>query len=219
MKAAVFDLDGTLVDSAPDIHAAACAMLDDAGLPPISLAQARSFVGHGAPVFIERLAQALDLPPDPGLRQRLLDGFLARYETAVQLSRLYPGVRGLLAALAAGGWRLGLCTNKPIGPTRAVLAHFGLGGTFSSVIGGDSLAVRKPDPAPLRHVIAELKAAHPVFVGDSEVDAETARTAGVPFALFTRGYRTTPVAELVHAHAFDRFDTLAEALERLVRRP
>ncbi len=215
MRAAIFDLDGTLVDSAPDIHAAANRVLAAHALPPLTLDETRSFIGAGAPVFVERMAAARLAAPDPARTEAMLVGFLEAYEGAVALTRPYPGVVPVLERLAAAGWRLGLCTNKPEAPTHGVLAHFGLARFFAAVVGGDSLPVRKPDPAPLRHVVTALGAARPVFVGDSETDAATARAAGLPFALFTRGYRLSPVAALPHDFAFDDWDALPGWLESL----
>ncbi len=198
MARIVFDLDGTLIDSAPDIAAAANRTLAEVGVTPLSLAQARSFVGGGAPIFVERMAAARGLA-DPAV---LLPRFLHHYEGAVAHTVIYPGVEDALARLRAGGHRLGLCTNKPVGPTRSVLAHFGWDAMFDIVVGGDSLAVCKPDPAPLLAAFEDLGEGPCLYVGDSEVDAETAARAGVPFVLFTEGYRKSPVADLQHGALF-----------------
>lgn len=206
MKAAVFDLDGTLVHSAPDIARAVNAVLADEGVAPLSLEAVTGFVGAGAPVLIARVVRATALPP--ALEPALLARFLALYEDAVDLTTLYPGVPEALDRLAAEGWRLGLCTNKPVGPTRSVLRHFGLTDRFATVIGGDSLPVKKPDPAPLRAAVAALGNPPTVFVGDSETDAATAAAAALPFLLFTEGYRQTPAEALPHAARFSDFTTL-----------
>lgn len=216
--AVVFDLDGTLIDSAPDIQQAANAVLAAEGLPPITAEETRRFIGNGAGVFVARIMAAAGRDPEPAAHARLLDGFLARYESAVHLTRVYPGVGGALAALQAAGHRLAICTNKPAGPARAVLAHLGLAPVFEAVVGGDSLPVRKPDPAPLLQAVGELGAIPAVYVGDSEVDAETAARAGLPFALYTEGYRKTPVDALPHDARFDSFAALPGLVDRLMPR-
>jgi phosphoglycolate phosphatase len=215
MARIVFDLDGTLVDSAPDIHAIANAVLADEGRAPITLGQAKSFIGNGAPVFVQRLREARGIPEAE--HPRLLAAFVARYEGAVSLTAPYPGVAAALAALAACGHALGLCTNKPLGPARAVLAHFGLDRHLAAVVGGDSLPVTKPDPAPLDAAFAALGEGARLYVGDSEVDAETAHRAKVPFVLFTEGYRKSPVAEMPHVAAFADFAALPGVLDGLLR--
>ena len=199
----VFDLDGTLIDSAPDINAAGNAVLAAEGFAGVSLAQTRSIIGKGAGVFIERLENAVSAVSDPARLARMRADFARQYETAHALTRVYPGAQQALDTLRQAGWRMGLCTNKPIAPARSVLAHFGWSDLFDVVLGGDSLAVRKPDPAPLHAVITQMGGGPVVYVGDSEVDAETAQSANVPFALYTEGYRKTPIATIPHDRAFD----------------
>jgi phosphoglycolate phosphatase len=218
-RAVLFDLDGTLIDSAPDIHASANALLAEDGLPELTLAQSRSFIGSGVAHFIARLLEAVGEDPQGPRLADMIRRFEARYETAVNLTRVYPGVPAALAVLSGQGLVLGICTNKPVAPTRAVLRHFGLAHHFATVIGGDSLPLRKPDPAPLRAAIGELGADEVLFVGDSEVDAETAARAGVPFALYTQGYRKTAVADLRHDFAFDDFALLPGFALRGLARP
>ena len=213
----VFDLDGTLIDSAPDIHAAANVALAAEGLPPVSADESRNFIGNGSAVFIARLEQATAGESVPDRHARMLALFLQTYETSHDRTRPYPDVPETLAALRRAGWRLGLCTNKPIAPARAVLAHLGWEDVFDAVIGGDSLPVIKPDPAPLRAVIDALGAGPVVYVGDSEVDAATAQAAHVPFALYTPGYRKTPIETIPHASAFDRYPDLPEIVAALIR--
>lgn len=213
--AIVFDLDGTLIDSAPDIHAATNALLAEDGLPLLTFAQVRGFIGAGVPVLITRILTALGEDPKGPRHADLVRRFETRYETAHGLTRLYPGVIAALEALQGAGHPLGLCTNKPIGPTRTALDHFGLTRFFSVVIGGDSLTVRKPDPAPLLSAFAEL-GSNLLFVGDSEVDTETALRAGARFALFTQGYRATDLKDLPHWRAFDDFSALPGIVAELV---
>ena len=207
MKAVIFDLDGTLVNSAPDLHAAGLAMLAEAGLPPVSFDQTRSFIGNGAPKLVERLLGATG--GDGTRLDDLLVRFLHHYEAdPVGRTQLYPGVREALETLVATGHVLAICTNKPEAPARTVAAHFGLAEPMAAIVGGDTLAVKKPDPAPLHRAIAATGADEILYVGDSEIDSATAHAAGVPFALFTEGYRKSPVADIPHQTAFADFELL-----------
>lgn len=204
MTALIFDLDGTLVDSAPDIHAGVSRLLEDEGIAPLPFATVRSFVGGGVPILITRVMRATGMGDDPQRHATLCARFIARYEQDPgRLTRPYDGVEAALDALDRP---MALCTNKPAGPTRALLAHLGWTDRFSVIVGGDTLPVRKPDPAPLHHAIAAMGGGPVLFVGDSEVDAETAARAGVPLLLFTQGYRTTPLADVPHRAAFDHWD-------------
>ncbi len=216
MKSIIFDLDGTLLDSAPDIRATANTILKRYGRAPLSLEQTRGFIGSGARVFVARMAAAVGLDESDVPLQRLEDEFIAIYEHAHDLTRIYPGAEAALDRLAAEGWVMGLCTNKPIGPARAVLAHFGLDRRFACVVGGDSLPVRKPDPAPLRHVHAAIGQGPVVYVGDSEVDAATAAAAAIPFALYTEGYRHGPIEAISHQGRFSDFACLPDLAEELL---
>ncbi|MBE0452773.1 phosphoglycolate phosphatase [Roseovarius autotrophicus] len=207
-RAVIFDLDGTLIDSAPDIHAAANRLMERHGMAPFTPPETRDFVGKGVPHFIGCCLKARDRDGDAGLHAQLVAEFVAGYETAVTLTQVYPGVAAALADLSRMGHRLAICTNKPLAPARAVLAHLGLDAHFAVVIGGDSLDLRKPDPAPLHAAARALGARDVLFVGDSEVDAETAARARLPFALYTQGYRKAPVEALPHTRAFDHFDAL-----------
>lgn len=196
----VFDLDGTLIDSAPDLQGIANALMAERGLDPISMAQTRDFIGNGVAVFVAKLCALRGLSESE--EAPLVAAFKARYVSAVGLTKPYPGVLAALDALKAQGHRLGICTNKPETPTHAVLDHLGLDGYFDCVFGGDTLPVHKPDPAPLEAAFAALGDGPRIYVGDSDVDAETAVAASVPFLLFTEGYRKGPVASMPHSLAF-----------------
>lgn len=206
--AVIFDLDGTLIDSAPAIHAVSNAVLAELGFAALTLPQVRSFVGKGVPNLVRQLLIASDADPDGPLAGEVETALVARYETDVEGNVPYPGVPEALEALAGFGCRLAVCTNKPCRPAEAALRHVGLWDRFELVIGGDSLPVRKPDPAMLHHAHEQLGGGAMIYVGDSEVDAETAVNAGAPFLLFTEGYRKTPVAELPHRVAFSHFAML-----------
>jgi len=219
MSGVVFDLDGTLIDSVPDIHAGVVAAMTAEGLPELTLSQVREMVGGGVPVLFARCLAAVGVPDAPDRTQRLIARFNARYETEFGQTTLHPGARAALTVLRDEGFRLGLCTNKPEAPTRAVLAHFGLADLFEVCTYGDGPFPRKPDPAALRHVIDGLAAREFLYVGDSETDAATAQAAGLRFVLYTEGYRKAPVDELDHAAAFDDFAQLPDIVRRLAPRP
>lgn len=211
----VFDLDGTLIDSAPDLQAAVNRMLEGEGEAPLDLPTVTSFIGNGLPKLVERSLDARGISQSryPELCDRVGDFYSA---APADLTRPYPGVIAALTALTGAGHRLGLCTNKPEEPARLVLDLLGLDGFFGVVVGGDTLSRGKPDPAPLEHAFAALGDGARLYVGDSEIDAETARRAGVRFALFTGGYRRGPVAMLDHDHRFSRHDELAGIVAGLV---
>ncbi len=205
----VFDLDGTLIDSAPDIHGVANDLLAAHGRQ-ITLAQTHDFIGNGVAVFVQKMRAACGLPDD--LQEPLTRAFKASYLTAVHKTVPYPGVVPALEALRAQGHALGICTNKPIAPCMAVLNHLDLGRLFDTFWGGDSLPVNKPDPAPLHAAFDALGQGPRIYVGDSDVDAETAVRADVPFILFTQGYRKRPVAQMSHDVAFEDFAALPQVV-------
>ncbi|OYX41080.1 MAG: phosphoglycolate phosphatase [Rhodobacterales bacterium 32-67-9] len=206
--AVIFDLDGTLIDSAPAIHAVSNAVLAELGFGALTLPQVRGFVGKGVPNLVRQLLIASGADPDGPLSGQVETALVARYETDVAGNVPYPGVPEALAALAGFGCRLAVCTNKPYRPAEAALRHVGLWDRFELVIGGDSLPSRKPDPAMLHHAHEQLGGGAMIYVGDSEVDAETAVNAEAPFLLFTEGYRKTPVHDLPHRVAFSDFTML-----------
>lgn len=216
MAAIIFDLDGTLVDSVPDIHAAVNRMLADHGDAPMDIAQVRSFIGNGVPALIGKVMAARgENPDDAALHADREACFMRHYMAApADLGRPFPGVIAALDALVAAGHRLGVCTNKPVEPARAILRDLGLADRLPVVIGGDSLPVRKPDPAPLLAAAKALGGSPALYVGDSEVDAEAAQRAGLPLLLFSGGYRKTPVADLPNTGVFDAFAELPGLVAR-----
>lgn len=208
----IFDLDGTLIDSAPDIHAGLNTVLAARDLPPLSLAQIRNFIGHGVPHLIEQAFIGLGLDPLGPLRAPITQEFVKIYEVSVCLTTIYPNVINVLESIVHAGHQLGICTNKPMRPTLAVLEHLDLRRYFTAIVGGDSLPVRKPDPAPLIKTLWELGDGGCLYVGDSEVDAATARAAQVPFALVTHGYLKHPIQTLGADYVFDDFGELRQII-------
>lgn len=211
----IFDLDGTLVDSVADIRTAVNLVLADAGHEGLSLSQVRSFIGEGAQMLIRQVIGAVGA--DEALLGQWHRAFLRHYECVMlDDTRPYPGVVEALTVLMDKGARLAVCTNKPEEPARQILAATGLAPFFEAVVGGDTLPTRKPSPEPVQHAMALLGAGEAVFVGDSEIDAGAAQAAGLPFFLFTEGYRKTPVEQLKHQAVFDHFSQLPERIGELL---
>lgn len=211
----LFDLDGTLIDSAPAIHTVSNHVLEARGFPALTEAQVRSFVGQGAPHLVRCLLQSAGQDPDGPLFSELYQDLVTRYETEVEGNRLYPHVLETLDGLRAQGHRLGLTTNKPYRPALAALRHVGLDGVFAVILGGDSLPTRKPEPAMLHEARAQLGGGPALYIGDSEIDAASAVNAALPFALYTEGYRKTPVHDLPHHVAFNDFRMLPGIVEAM----
>lgn len=204
--AIVFDLDGTLVDSAPDIAAAVNRMLADQGQAPLDQATVTSFVGNGLPHLVKLVIDNVGL--EMTAHAELVRSTLDHYNRSnSELTVVYPGMLNALEQLNAQGCPMGICTNKPEGAAHHVLEALGLARFFDVVIGGDSLKSRKPDPEMLHAAFDALPALPRIYVGDSEVDAQTAQRAGVRFLLYTEGYRKGPVETLPH---FARYDDCAE---------
>ncbi len=221
-EAVVFDLDGTLVDSAPDLHALVNEMLAELGRPGLALAEIRPMIGDGARALLERgLRASGGVPPTVDL-DVLFAEFLRRYiRMPVRLGQVYAGVTGVLEELAAAGVGLGICTNKPQAPTDRLLAALDLDRFFAVVIGGDALPVRKPDAGHLRTVLARLgvDAGRAALVGDSRTDLLTARAAGVPCVLVSYGYTPVPAQALGADRVIDDMAGLGAALAGLAREP
>ena len=195
MPLAIFDLDGTLVDSAPDLRAALNRLMAAQGLDPFPLPEVAAMIGDGARALLLKAFTARGLAFD----EALLPGFLDDLEAnSAVLTRPYPGMVAALEALAAQGWRHAVCTNKPIAATRALLAELGLAPHFALVLGGDSLPVKKPDPGHVRGVLEGLgvAAADAVMIGDHQNDIRAARGAGVRSVFAAWGYGEGTGADL-----------------------
>ncbi len=222
MRGAIFDLDGTLADTAADLLAAANDVLGPRGLPLLDLGRDRAFAGRGARSMIRRSLSLLAAPPGAAESEAIADdiypGFLKVYETRLHHhTRLFDGVTDCLDTLVAAGWRLGVCTNKPERLAVALLASLGVLDRFGAVLGADSLPVRKPDPAHLAETARRAGAlpARSVMLGDTLTDLATARAAGVPCILVSFGFAAEPLAELAPEAVVDHFDEVPPLLERL----
>ena len=191
-RLAMFDLDGTLLDSVPDLAAAVDRMLAELGRPPAGTERVRLWVGNGARVLVRRaLAGQLDhAGVDEAETERALELFMAAYADCHALTRVYPGVVETLDRLQAAGVLLALITNKPQRFLPGLLAEQGLDGYFRWLVGGDTLAQQKPDPAALFWVMdkAGVVAADALFVGDSRNDVRAAHAAGVTCVALSYGY-------------------------------
>ncbi|WBU63269.1 phosphoglycolate phosphatase [Paracoccus aerodenitrificans] len=207
----MFDLDGTLIDSAADIRATVNAVLADEGLESFDLDTVRGFIGRGVPYLMDQVLRARGID-DPARSERMAANMLSRYEDAVELTRLYPNVLQTLDILRQDGHRMAVCTNKPTGAARAVLRHLGLDGYFVSVTGGDSGLPRKPYPAMLLHTRRKLGEGAAIYIGDSEVDAAAAEAANLPFLMFTEGYAHIPFDRLRYRALFSDFAELPELI-------
>ena len=216
-RTVVFDLDGTLVDTAPDLTAALNHCLGELGLPTVPPETVRHLVGHGARALIER-GLSLAGRNDASLVERALPAFLEHYAANIAVgSRPYPGAEAALGQLADAGVVLAICTNKPAALSRALIDALGWSGRFAANFGGDSLEVRKPHP---RHVTATIAAAggaalDAAFVGDTEVDVAAARSAGVPVIVVGFGFSAAPAAELRADAVIGDYAELLPALARL----
>jgi phosphoglycolate phosphatase len=210
----VLDLDGTLVDSVPDLAAALNRLMVQRSLAPFTWPEVAAMVGDGAAALVDRAFAARSVAADAAA----LAAFLADYgANAARATRAFPGVEPGLRELAARGWRLAVCTNKPAAPARALLAALGLDGLFAAIGAGDSFPTRKPDPA---HLLATIAAAggmpgRAVMVGDHRNDVIAAAGAGVPCIFAGWGYGTPAMAEGAAA-IVGSFAGLMDLVERLM---
>lgn len=217
MARIVFDLDGTLVHSAPTLAAAGNTLLAEMGRDTLPVERVVGHVGHGARHLVTELLRATGGVPDEGT-DAALSRFHAIYDAdPVSGSEPYPAVPDALAALAAAGHGLAVCTQKAVAPSRAILRALGLMPPVTGLTGGDSLDVLKPDPRMLRHAADQLPSGPVVLVGDSEIDAATAHAAGVPFLLHLCGYAHVPHEALGARGVFNDFATLPGLVAEILR--
>lgn len=217
-QAVLFDLDGTLVDSAPDIHAALNETLASYGEPPFTLEAVTRMVGRGVPVLIERAWEGLGKSIDPAERDRVVERFLAIYEPrATELTTLTAGASEATRALVDAGTPIGVVTNKPEAATREILSHFGLSELMQVVVGGDAGPAKKPEPGLLLLACERLGLAvdQVVFVGDSENDVAAAKAAGMAVVVLRGGYTSIAADDLGADAVVDRLDGLGAAVSTL----
>jgi phosphoglycolate phosphatase len=215
----VFDLDGTLVDTAPDLITTLNYILDREGLPPVPLRAARNMIGAGARKLIERGLELEGKNAGTAEINRLTDDFIVHYaEHIADSSRPFEGVESALEDLATRGYRLAVCTNKLEWLSRLLLERLGLSARFAAICGADTFGVAKPDPAILRQTVARAggDVARAVMVGDAGPDVGVARRAGVPVIGVTFGYTDVPIADLEPDRLIDRMSQLPGAVESLL---
>ena len=213
--AVLFDLDGTLLDSAPDMLAAVNTMRAARGIAPMLLSELRPHVSKGSRAMVQAAFPDLD----PAAREGWIPEFLDVYQS--ELGRHcgpFDGIETMLGRLEQAGSVWGIVTNKPEYLAAPLLPMLGWQDRCRVLIGGDSLPQRKPDPAPLHAAIAALGPGKAVFIGDSEVDAETAHAAGVPLALYTGGYRKAAPGDLAAKLVFDHHAALPRLIAHLAPR-
>ena len=214
-KVLVFDLDGTLAETAGDLIAALNVVLASESIDPVPIEAARSMVGAGARALIQRgFARAGRSLAADQLDVLFVD-FLAYYNAHIaDHSTLFPGVEACLDRFAGQGWRFGVCTNKLEASSQLLLRELGVAGRFDFICGQDTFGVAKPDPRPLIETIRAIGGAPAttIMVGDSVTDIKTARAAGTPVVAVDFGYTDVPVAELGPDRVISHFDALYEAV-------
>ncbi|MBL8672036.1 MAG: phosphoglycolate phosphatase [Alphaproteobacteria bacterium] len=220
-QAVLFDLDGTLIDSAPDLQAAVNRLLLAMERRPLDIDQVKAMIGDGAAKLVERAMAASGAAATAEALPELVQRFMRLYtgSNAVQRTTAYAGVPETLAALGARGLKLAVCTNKPYRATMGILSALKLTDHFAEVVGGDSLAQRKPDPAPARHLLEKLGvgAEAAVMVGDSANDVATGRGAGLACIAVSWGYSAVPPERLGADRVVDRFADIPAAIAALER--
>jgi phosphoglycolate phosphatase len=210
-----FDLDGTIADTAPDLAASLNHTLTAMGRQTVPTEMVRHLIGHGSRALLRR-GLAASGEASEALVAAGYPIFLNHYAANIcQDTSVYPGLATALDELKAEGVAVALCTNKPERLTHLLLDALGWTNRFDSIVGGDTLARRKPDPAPLREAIQRAGGGRAAFIGDSIIDADTARAAGVPFVAVSFGFSDRPASELGADAVIDSYAELLPVLAEL----
>src|SRR3954452_3205320 len=218
IRTVVFDLDGTLVDTAPDLTNALNFVLTREGLPAVPIEAARAMIGAGARRLIERGLEVDGRAAGPGDVTRLTNDFIDHYAAHIaDQSRPFEGLEHALDDLAGLGYRFAVCTNKLEWLSKLLLEQLGLSARFSAICGADTFGVSKPDPAILRQTIIRAggDVASAVMVGDAGPDVGVARRAGIPVIGVTFGYTEVPLADFQPDRLIDHMRELPAAVESL----
>jgi phosphoglycolate phosphatase len=216
----VFDLDGTLVDTAPDLIETLNVVFTRDGLPPVDYAAARNMIGGGAYRMIESALKCEGRALAAGAVDRMFADFIAYYAAHIaDRSQPFPGLDAALDRLAERGCRFAVCTNKLEGLSRLLLEALGLTRRFAAICGQDTFGMQKPDPEILRRTIQAAGGTlqRAVMVGDSGIDIATARAAGVPIVAVDFGYSEAPIRDLHSDRLISHFNELADAVFALAR--
>jgi phosphoglycolate phosphatase len=214
----VFDLDGTLVDTAPDLVDTLNVIFAREGLPPVAYESARTLIGGGAKSMIQRGLHLEGRAVTPATIERMFADFIAHYTAHIaDRSQPFPGLERALDALAARDCTFAVCTNKLEGLSRLLLEALKLTNRFAAICGQDTFRMQKPDPEILRRTITAAGGTfdRAVMIGDSLTDVRTARAAGIPIVAVTFGYTDRPVAEFAPDKIIGHFDELPAAVTEL----
>jgi phosphoglycolate phosphatase len=217
--ALIFDLDGTLVDTAPDLLGALNAVLVQEGRRTVNLADLRHLVGHGARAMLAEAMRRTGEPAPADQLPVLIDAFIAHYRNHLaDKSRPFPGVETTLGGLAETGARMGVLTNKPQELAAPLMATLDLARFFGAIHGAGRFSYTKPDARVFHHVVDELggSGSGAIMIGDSTTDVATARAAGVPVVLLSYGYTPDPVETLGADAVTGAFDELPDIIGRLL---
>lgn len=220
-RTVVFDLDGTLVDTAPDLVNALNFVLEREGLAPVPLHSARKMIGAGARRMMERGLEQEGRAAAADEVTRLTADFIDHYAAHIaDASRPFEGLEGALDDLGARGYRFAVCTNKLEWLSKRLLDQLGLSGRFAAICGADTFGVSKPDPAILRQTIARAggQMSSAIMVGDAGPDIGVARRAGIPVIAVGFGYTEVPIADLKPDRLVDHMRDLPAAVESLMHR-
>jgi phosphoglycolate phosphatase len=218
-RTVVFDLDGTLVDTAPDLISALNFVLDREGLPPVPLKSARAMIGAGARRLIERGLESEGRSDSPQDITRLTDDFIDYYAAHIaDASRPFEGLEGALDDLQAQGYRFAVCTNKLEWLSKLLLDRLGLSARFAAICGADTFGISKPDPAILQQTVARAggQLSTAIMVGDAGPDIGVARRAGIPVIGVEFGYTDVPIADLKPDRLIGHMSELPAAVESLM---
>jgi phosphoglycolate phosphatase len=214
----VFDLDGTLADTADDLIGALNVLLSREGYPNLPLAESRWMVGAGARALVQRGFAANGAELAPARIELLVQDFLAHYEDHIaDETRLFPGAQAAIDRFAQAGFKLAVCTNKPENLSKLLLSRLGVEDRFAAICGRETFPVNKPDPRALLLTIDAARGdpQRAVMVGDSKTDVDTAKNAGVPMVAVDFGYTDAPVVEYAPDRVISHFDDLWEAVASL----